>query len=157
MPHKDPATYKAYHDKYHADNAERLNEGARRRYYDNAEERRAKQREYNAANKEQRAASRKAHYKENPDFYKERNIRRFWVTLDQYRSVLATQRGVCAICGKPETAKHQSGKQKDLAIDHDHATGAFRGLLCVNCNNGLGRFKDSPELLISAAKYLKGK
>jgi hypothetical protein len=42
-----------------------------------------------------------------------------------------------------------------LAMDHDHRTGAIRGLLCNNCNRGLGRFKDSPDLLESALRYLK--
>jgi hypothetical protein len=42
-------------------------------------------------------------------------------------------------------------------VDHCHKTGEFRGILCTNCNNGLGRFKDSPELLSKAAKYLKGR
>lgn len=51
---------------------------------------------------------------------------------------------VCAICGGVDR----------LCVDHDHATGEIRGVLCLNCNNGLGRFKDDPELLRKAIRYL---
>ena len=51
----------------------------------------------------------------------------------------------CAICKE----------QTDLAVDHCHNSMKIRGLLCNNCNNGLGRFKDSTELLENAIKYLK--
>jgi hypothetical protein len=43
-----------------------------------------------------------------------------------------------------------------LAIDHDHKSGVVRGLLCNNCNRGLGRLKDSVALLNAAVRYLKG-
>lgn len=42
-----------------------------------------------------------------------------------------------------------------LSIDHCHETGAFRGLLCSECNFGLGKFKDDPELLLAAVEYLR--
>jgi iron-sulfur cluster repair protein YtfE (RIC family) len=76
------------------------------------------------------------------------------LTLMEYNELLMKQNGVCAICLKPEIAKHQSGKIKKLAVDHNHETGKIRGLLCVNCNNGLGRFKDSALLTDRATKYL---
>lgn len=67
------------------------------------------------------------------------------LVVDQYR---AGHTGLCDICGQ----HCLSGRS--LAIDHDHATGEFRGLLCSNCNRGLGMFKDNPALLIEAAFYL---
>ncbi|QSM04369.1 hypothetical protein PROPHIGD43A-4_59 [Mycobacterium phage prophiGD43A-4] len=57
----------------------------------------------------------------------------------------AAQRGKCAICGDaPES----------LVVDHNHETGAVRGLLCNNCNRCLGLLKDNIEVLTSAAAYL---
>jgi Autographiviridae endonuclease VII len=74
-------------------------------------------------------------------------------TPKDYKRVHAEQNGVCAICGKPETARNQF-KVRRLSIDHDHTTNKFRGLLCNDCNIGLGRFHDSPQLLSSALRYV---
>lgn len=57
----------------------------------------------------------------------------------------------CAICGVTEAAGWGGG----LHIDHDHRTGAIRGVLCSACNTALGKFRDSPELLRSAIGYLE--
>lgn len=65
-----------------------------------------------------------------------------------------SQNGLCAICNKPETAFMKT-KTMFLAVDHDHATGEVRGLLCTNCNNGLGRFNDNIELLQKAIQYIE--
>lgn len=54
----------------------------------------------------------------------------------------------CAICGEDTVSK--------LRIDHDHKTMKVRGVLCNDCNLGLGRFKDSPERLSAAIVYLTG-
>lgn len=58
-------------------------------------------------------------------------------------------REACAICGKPPHPK------KGLALDHCHQSGALRGLLCDNCNLGIGCFGDSAELLTKAIHYLR--
>ena len=70
--------------------------------------------------------------------------------LDVYRDLFEAQQGVCSICSRPE-----NGRYKHLSIDHDHDTGKIRGLLCNNCNRGLGLLKDSPELLRKAARYVE--
>lgn len=70
------------------------------------------------------------------------------LTVEDYNVMLAKQKGVCAICETPCPTK------RSLAVDHDHKTGLVRGLLCTNCNNGLGRFKDDKKLLTKALKYL---
>lgn len=78
------------------------------------------------------------------------NLKRmFGMSLEDYEQKATAQNNVCAICGN--TCK--SGKR--LAVDHDHDTGKIRGLLCGNCNGGLGKFQDNPELLIKAAEYLR--
>ena len=68
---------------------------------------------------------------------------------EEYDDLLVAQKGVCAICDKPES----SGKR--LAVDHKHGTNLVRGLLCTKCNMGLGYFNDSPGFLFSAIKYLQ--
>lgn len=61
--------------------------------------------------------------------------------------------GRCEICKTP----HQSDEHpKFISVDHCHETGKVRGLLCGNCNAGLGQFKDKPELLAAAIEYLGG-
>ena len=54
----------------------------------------------------------------------------------------------CELCGDPPN-------YRSLHLDHDHKTGKFRGWLCSKCNQGLGLFKDNPELLMKAVEYLK--
>lgn len=78
----------------------------------------------------------------------------YGLTLEEYQEILKKQKGKCAICGGVETRKAMFGGPKDLSVDHCHKTGKVRGLLCNRCNNGLGCFKDSVELLRAAAVYL---
>jgi len=61
------------------------------------------------------------------------------------------QRSRCAICGTPEDRT----PKKRLHVDHDHETSRVRGLLCSQCNTGLGQFKDDPQRLLAAIEYLK--
>ena len=79
----------------------------------------------------------------------------YGITLDEFRSLLLKQNGLCAICEKPETVKHKSGVLKQLSIDHDHLTKKIRGLLCYNCNRGIGHLQDNPGILSRAALYLE--
>jgi len=81
--------------------------------------------------------------------------RRRGCSAEEYQALLNKQNGLCAICGAPAGHRSCRGRTCRLAIDHDHGTGAVRGLLCNNCNRGLGRFKDSVALLESAARYLQ--
>ena len=73
----------------------------------------------------------------------------FGLTVEEYNKMLEVQNGVCAICGNTDPAGRQ------LAVDHDHDTGDNRGLLCGVCNPGIGYFRDDPELLEAAARYLR--
>lgn len=82
-------------------------------------------------------------------------LRRQSCTADEYRAFAEAQNSRCAICGGVEGHRSRYGKVCRLAVDHDHRTGQVRGLLCNNCNRGLGRFKDSIENLQAAIRYLK--
>lgn len=75
--------------------------------------------------------------------------RRFGITDAEYRRLLDFQGGRCAICKSP-SAKYTTR----FHIDHDHTTGRMRGLLCSDCNTGIGLFQDSTTLLSSAIAYL---
>ena len=76
-------------------------------------------------------------------------LKRFGLTAQDYDEMLAAQGGTCAIC--PATAGY-GGKR--LAVDHDHATGRVRAILCDRCNQILGMAKDDPELLARCAEYI---
>jgi hypothetical protein len=74
----------------------------------------------------------------------------YGITLADYDAMLEKQDGKCAICRSEETRAF-----KTLCVDHCHAEGHVRGLLCSSCNSGLGRFKDDPAALRRAAAYLE--
>jgi hypothetical protein len=74
------------------------------------------------------------------------------MALDEYDVMFAAQGGVCAICLRPPTVQQ---RKANLAVDHDHATGKRRSLLCNRCNLGLGYLDDDSALLHAAARYLE--
>jgi hypothetical protein len=74
--------------------------------------------------------------------------RKFGLTPAEYEAKLAAQGGACALCGR------HPGPGRQLDIDHDHTSGAVRGLICNTCNQGLGQFRDDPIRLAHAAAYL---
>jgi hypothetical protein len=77
-----------------------------------------------------------------------------------YEELLTKQNYSCAICGSsnPKSGFLMAAGKKRIGyfrIDHDHKTNKLRGLLCNNCNLGLGNFKESVEVLQNALTYLK--
>jgi hypothetical protein len=81
---------------------------------------------------------------------KARLKKRYNITLDCYNEIYNRQDGKCAIC------KVVFLELKDAPhVDHDHQTDLVRGLLCNNCNWGLGQFKDNLDNLLSAIEYLR--
>ena len=75
---------------------------------------------------------------------------KYGITLDDYGKMLLAQNCKCKIC----SADNPGGPGKSFAVDHNHDTLEVRGLLCNNCNRGLGHFQDNPSLLLSAFNYL---
>jgi len=83
-----------------------------------------------------------------------RRLPKYNLTLEQYKEMVESQGGVCAICLKPPS--------RAFDIDHDHnccpqdtsCGKCVRGLLCFNCNSALGKFKDDPDSLRRAVAYL---
>lgn len=81
---------------------------------------------------------------------KSERLRKYDITTSDYAELSAAGDDCCWICKEPESVVGRS-----LAVDHDHATGSVRGLLCTRCNQTLGRMNDSAALLRAAADYLE--
>ncbi len=79
---------------------------------------------------------------------KSRMVTHYKITAEEYDVLVLNQKNKCAICFEDFT--------KTPNIDHCHLTGNVRGLLCKDCNTGLGMFKDSIENTQTATNYLKG-
>lgn len=79
--------------------------------------------------------------------YQKFRLLRYKMTPEQHAEMLAKQNGVCAICQQPPKGK------MPLAVDHNHETGAVRGLLCYGCNRALHTL-DNQDLLARALRYL---
>lgn len=104
----------------------------------------------------------KAHWLEyqaqydTPRKQQDRSLRKnYGITVDQYEAMLAAQGGVCAVCGRPETHRHTRGQDRPcyLAVDHDHATGEVRALLCYQCNVSLGALQEDPARIRALLAY----
>jgi hypothetical protein len=73
----------------------------------------------------------------------------YGLTVEQVDGRLAEIDHCCEICGQ-----HESESYRGLKVDHCHDTKENRGMLCQNCNNGLGHFKDDIDSLLRAVEYL---
>jgi len=99
-----------------------------------------------------------AKYRENnrPKLAEYKLKTRYHITPDRYDQMVAIQNNCCAICGQPEKALHNKTKKiQKLAVDHNHTTGEVRGLLCQDCNRGIGKFHENVSSLENAIKYLQ--
>lgn len=76
-------------------------------------------------------------------------LKKYNLTLEQWDSLFAKQGNACAICRT--TYSQGSG----WATDHNHETGKVRGILCSQCNSGIGMLKDDPMRCRAAAEYLE--
>lgn len=111
---------------------------------------------FDTSTREGRIAYGRAYRAANPNIFKRRHLEKtFGITLANYQELLLKQNGVCAICQKPELNVGRNGKTLSLAVDHCHVSGVVRSLLCLNCNQGIGSFRDDPELMRRAIEYIK--
>lgn len=120
---------------------------------------------YRTANREKRLACAAAYRAAHPDEVREydkayraankpakraRKLKRkYGLTPSTFDSMLADQGGLCAICKTGDPGK------RGWHVDHDHQTGLVRGILCRECNLGLGFLGDTAETVAAAAKYLE--
>lgn len=126
-------------------------------YYRNREENIKKSSEWKKQNREHCNALERENRKKNLDLTRDKeSCRKKGMTLELYYSMCNEQNNLCAICGNKETRKTRSGDiSKRLSIDHCHKTNFIRGLLCHDCNTGIGKFRDDIDRLQSAINYLK--
>jgi hypothetical protein len=94
-------------------------------------------------------------YKMTREAQRHYGLKRYYgMTGEEYGEMLAAQKGLCAICKRPETAM-LNGQPKVMHVDHDHETNAIRALLCGKCNGMLGLAQDNPATLRAAADYIE--
>jgi len=110
-----------------------------------------KPRKYTGTKEERNRQASKEWKLKNPDkVVNKRYKARYGITLPEYQEKLALQNNKCLICNVDE----KDSRQGKLVVDHNHETGEVRGLLCHNCNCGLGHFKDNMDILKNALNYL---
>jgi len=139
---------------WHAKNLAKTREAKRRERAENPEKVRARERARYARNPAKfKAQVRKYRATAAGKEAKRRSVlKQYGLTIETWDALLAAQGGVCACCGKepaPSKRKHK------WHTDHDHATGAVRGILCHLCNVMLGYARDDQSILIAAAAYLE--
>ncbi len=122
--------------------------------YKDPDKRREHRHQYYLNNREKALAQMAEWRRKNPERHASARRRfklwsKYGLTTEQYRTLLDKQEGTCAICS-------QDAPARALHVDHDHETGEVRGLLCNNCNRGLGLLKDDVVVLRSAITYLEG-
>lgn len=141
--------------KWKANNRQKDADRKRQYRVENAEKVAEYQREY-----EQRPERKESRNKRSKEYYCQQTEQRYLYNIKQkfglcaedYYSMLDSQNGRCAICGrKPD----ETWKKKRLSVDHDHGTGKIRGLLCHKCNLAIGQFGDDAKVAKSASRYLQ--
>lgn len=87
------------------------------------------------------------------DEWEHKVVKKYGITVEEYRSMLVSRNNLCAICIQPEKRMLGDEPQR-LSIDHCHTTGKVRGLLCSQCNSLLGLAGDDINRLTRAIQYL---
>lgn len=106
--------------------------------------------------KEGKNAYMREYRKKNKGLFKHYDLMKsYGISLDRFNEMLECQDGKCAICGNPETkVDYRTKEPRALAVDHNHDTGEIRGLLCSDCNTGIGLLQDNVLLLQKAIEYI---
>ena len=139
-----------YHKIYNLTHSSAISKNKKKYYSEKKENILAQKRKYYASNKIKIRAKENKRRRSNKDIARSHNLKaNYGITLQDYNQLFIQQNGNCAICGI-----NQSQLQEKLNVDHSHNTHKIRGLLCRNCNTGLGNFKDSISSLMNAVKYL---
>jgi|ERR1035437_3979301 hypothetical protein len=84
------------------------------------------------------------------EYFKQDLWKHYRIRFPEYQALYEAQKGNCACCGA-----HESEFKRGLHVDHCHVSEKVRGLLCTQCNPGIGYFQDSIERLEMAIAYLK--
>lgn len=88
------------------------------------------------------------------DQIRRQNLKNYGMTIAEYDALFAAQDGRCAICDEPEKIISRNGQPFRLAVDHDHQTGAARGLLCALCNRMVGHLESRADMVSRMQAYL---
>jgi hypothetical protein len=83
---------------------------------------------------------------------RKRGLQKYGLDVERFNEIWTSQQGKCAICEIVMLPRGRDGRS--ACVDHNHMTGEVRGLLCRECNHGIGNLKDDPRILMAAAKYL---
>ena len=101
---------------------------------------------YRAENREKINAQMRAYYANNKNRYKDSSLKQLYgITLAEKQAMALAQNGCCKICNRSD---------QKLVVDHNHATGRVRGLLCGRCNSAIGILGEDPETLKRAITYV---
>lgn len=83
------------------------------------------------------------------DFYTDRKLSQYGITISEFNLLLEVQANKCATCLR------EGADKNPLCIDHDHESGKVRGLLCRNCNLALGLLRDDQIAISNLLEYIK--
>lgn len=152
MPHKDEEAKREYHRQYRASNIEKVREAKRRYWQNNKEKCVAANLEYRSKNQDRLRELNRLWWAANKD----RLIAgKYGLTVEEYQQMIEATEGKCPICNVELVFEGSNRKCEARAcVDHDHATGEVRGIVCSRCNLLIGKAKDDAALLMRAAKYL---
>ena len=144
---------------YRKNNKEILAEYNKKYYLKNKVSIRSNGRSYYLKNKESYCKNGKNYRAKrklkDPNYEVARGLKRnYGISLEQYEAMLRNQNGLCAICDC--VLEHRGHGLNNANVDHCHSTKIVRGILCGQCNRGIGLLKDSAELLRKAVAYLDG-